>query len=326
MNRVCEILGIEKPVISAAMVWLTNAKMVAAVCNAGGTGVLGLNAGAKDVTPDPVETAERLRQQIRETRFLTDKPFGVNIILTPVIDPFTAETLTVFETDAPDFVLMLPIEPVNPEALAKIKSLGIKIVSRPMEPTLENMKKAAEVADILICTGNEEGGHAPNSPISLLSRFPAIRKEISIPLMAAGGIVDKASAEAVKAMGAEGVYVGSRFIVTEENPAAANVKQAIIDAKADEMVTVGAVPGLLHIVKGEFADKVTQMAAEGADRNTINGVCDFRTGMLLGESGFINVTRSVDGITSMMTCKEVVFMVYKEKMIRFIFYYSCVNS
>ena len=73
MNRVCEILGIEKPVISAAMVWLTNAKMVAAVCNAGGTGVLGLNAGAKDVTPDPVETAERLRQQIRETRSLTDK-------------------------------------------------------------------------------------------------------------------------------------------------------------------------------------------------------------------------------------------------------------
>lgn len=88
-NRVCEILGIEKPVISAAMVWLTDAEQVAAVAEAGGAGVLGLNAGAWEVTPDPVETAERLRQQIKRVRELTDKPFGVNFFLAPEMDEFT---------------------------------------------------------------------------------------------------------------------------------------------------------------------------------------------------------------------------------------------
>jgi len=77
-NRICEILGIKYPIVSAPMLWVTNAEFVAAVSNAGGLGILGPNAGQTVVTSDPQETAERMRREIRKTRELTDKPFGVN--------------------------------------------------------------------------------------------------------------------------------------------------------------------------------------------------------------------------------------------------------
>jgi enoyl-[acyl-carrier protein] reductase II len=80
-NRVCEILGIKYPIIQAPMAWVTSAELAAAVSNAGGLGVLGPNAGQTTVTVDPIETAERMRREIRKTRELTDKPFAVNYIL-----------------------------------------------------------------------------------------------------------------------------------------------------------------------------------------------------------------------------------------------------
>jgi enoyl-[acyl-carrier protein] reductase II len=80
-NRVCEVLGIEKPILGAAMSWTTDAKWVAAISNAGGMGILGPNCGATEMTDSPEETGERLRREIRKTRELTDKPFAVNYLL-----------------------------------------------------------------------------------------------------------------------------------------------------------------------------------------------------------------------------------------------------
>lgn len=181
-NRICEILGIEKPVISAAMTWLTSAEFVAAVSEAGGTGVLGINAGQTTQTADPVETAERLRQQIRRVRELTDKPFGVNIFFGAEIDPFTAETLRVLKEEKPAFVLVLPFGPLNKNAVKLFKDNNIKIVARPISATINNLRQVLEEgADILIYTGVEAGGHASDYNVSLLSGFPAVRAATICP-------------------------------------------------------------------------------------------------------------------------------------------------
>ncbi|MCR5371163.1 MAG: nitronate monooxygenase [Clostridium sp.] len=312
-NRVCEILGIEKPVISAAMTWLTSAEFVAAVSEAGGAGVLGINAGQTAPTADPIETAERLRAQIRRVRELTDKPFGVNIFFGPEIDPFTAETLKVLAKEKPAFVLLLPFGPLNRDAVKLLKDNGIKIVARPISATIENLKQVlAEGADILIYTGVEAGGHASDYNVSLMSGFPAVRAAIDAPLMAAGGITEETAAKAAAAMGAEGIYAGTRFLVTEENPMAESVKQTLIETRAEDLIRVPDIPGVSYFVKNAVGLELEKMMREGADAAALNkhymSRGGFLKGMLLGvkDEGIINCDQAVGSITSVKTCLEVV--------------------
>lgn len=312
-NRVCEILGIEKPVISAAMTWLTSAEFVAAVSEAGGAGVIGINAGQTTQTSDPVETAERLRSQIHRVRELTDKPFGVNLFFGSELDPFTAETLKVIAEEKPAFVLVLPFGPLNKDAIKVFKDNGVKIVARPISATVENLLQVEqEGADILIYTGCEAGGHASDYNVSLVSGFPAARAAIKSPLIAAGGICDSTTAAAAAAMGAEGVYAGTRFIVTEENPTAANVKQVLIETHAEDLIRVPDIPGVSYFVRNAVGLELEKMMQEGADATALNRHYMDRGGFLKGmrlgikDEGIINSSQAINSITSLKTCKEVV--------------------
>lgn len=312
-NRVCDILGIEKPVISAAMTWLTSAEFVAAVSEAGGAGVLGINAGQTTQTFDAVETAERLRAQIHRVRELTDKPFGVNLFFGEQIDPFTAETLKVLEEEKPPFVLVLPFGPLNKDAVKLFKDNGIKIVARPISATVENLKQVIdEGADIVIYTGCEAGGHASDYNISLMSGFPKVRAAIDAPLMAAGGICDATSAKAAAALGAEGVYAGTRFIATEENPTADNVKQVLVETNAEDLIRVPDVPGVSYFVRNKVGLELEEMMKNGADAVALNKHYmengGFFEGMRMGtkDKGIINCSQAVGSITSIKICKEVV--------------------
>ena len=312
-NRVCQILGIEKPVISAAMTWLTSAEFVAAVSQAGGAGVIGINAGQTTQTSDPVETAERLRGQIHRVRELTDKPFGVNLFFGSELDPFTAETLKVIADEKPAFVLVLPFGPLNKDAVKVFKDNGVKMVARPISATVENLLQVEqEGADILIYTGCEAGGHASDYNVSLVSGFPAARAAIKSPLIAAGGICDSASAAAAAAMGAEGVYAGTRFIVTEENPTAANVKQVLIETRAEDLIRVPDIPGVSYFVRNAVGLELEKMMQEGADAAALNRHYMDRGGFLKGmrlgikDEGIINSSQAINSITSLKTCREVV--------------------
>lgn len=312
-NRVCEILGIEKPIISAAMTWLTNAEFVAAVSEAGGAGVLGINAGQTVPTADPVETAERLREQIHKVRSLTKKPFGVNLFFGAEVDPFTAETLKVLADEKPAFALVLPFGPLNKDAVKLFKDNGIKLVLRPISPTVENMKAAeAEGADILIYTGCEAGGHASEFNVSLISGFPAVRAAVSAPLIAAGGICDSLSAKAAVALGAEGIYAGTRFIATKENPTHDDVKKVLIETNAEDLVRIPDPPGYSNFVRTAVGLELEKMFKEGVDGPTLNKYYmdkgGFQKGMLLGikDEGIINASQAINSITSIKTCKEVV--------------------
>jgi len=311
-NRVCEILGIEKPVIAAPMTWVTNAEYVAAVSNAGGAGVLGFNAGATTLTRDVNETMARTRAQIRKVKELTDKPFGVNMMVSKDMDPMTEATLKLFEEDAPTFVSMIGMGEIHPDIIKKLKALGIKIVFRPISPTVDILKKAADTGiDILVCVGCEAGGHASDFRISLMSLLPQARKAVSIPLMAAGGIVDDLSAKGAAAMGAEGAYCGTRFILTHENPTHPAMKQALLETKGEDMIEVPSTPGHIRMTRNETGLACKEMHLHGATAAEINAFYMGRGGfqnMMTGDltMGFVNCDQAIGAITSLKSVKEVI--------------------
>ncbi|WP_252904144.1 nitronate monooxygenase [Secundilactobacillus silagei] len=209
-NRVAQILNVEKPIIQGPLLWLTDAKLVAAVSNAGGLGVLGFNAGQTTVTRSLDETIDRMRNEIHQVKALTDKPFGLNVGLqSGDKDPFFGPTLQLM-IDEKVPVAVCAGELVS-DRIQQLKAAGIKVVFRPLTPTVEITKQAAAAGvDIFVATGFDEGGTVPTKVIGTLSVVPMIVDAAGeMPVMAAGGIVDGRTAKAVFALGAEGLYVGT---------------------------------------------------------------------------------------------------------------------
>ncbi|MDO4691229.1 MAG: nitronate monooxygenase [Fusobacterium sp.] len=176
-NRVVEILKIKYPLIQAPMIWITDARMVSTVSNVGGLGVLGPNAGYRSIVTDPELTAERMREEIRKTKKLTENPFAVNIVLPYEKSDNTLEysdkILEVcFEEEIRYFVVSGDI---REEYFNKIKNCNGNIIYRPINPSIGCMKKAKSLgADILVATGYDEG----NTGINLINDIPSIEELI----------------------------------------------------------------------------------------------------------------------------------------------------
>ncbi len=203
-NRVAQILKIDKPIIQGPLLWLTDAKLVAAVSNAGGLGVLGFNAGQTTVTRSLEETMDRARNEIHKTRQLTDKPFGLNLSMSnDPNDTFFEPTLQLMIDE--HVPVAVCAGDLNADQVAEIKRAGITVVFRPLTPTVEITKQAeAAGVDIFVATGFDEGGTVPTKVIGTLSVVPMIADATKdMPVMAAGGIVDSRTAKAVFALGAK---------------------------------------------------------------------------------------------------------------------------
>jgi len=180
-----------------------------------------------------------------------------------------------------------------------------------VNPTLASLQFAeSSGVDVLIATGYEAGGHMTRHKISLLSLFQEAHNKIKMPLVAGGGICIEAGARAAAAMGDEGVYVGTRLIVTEENPASDVTKQAIIAARAEDLIEFRAQIGYLRTTRSKVSKECEKLSNEGADGKTIAAVYQdiWRASMLLGDldKGFLSVSDAINSITDMKTCKEVV--------------------
>lgn len=178
-NRICQILNIEKPVIQGPLSWLTDARLVAAVSNAGGLGVLGPNAGltAETAVSTPEETAEKMREEIRKTKRLTEKPFGVNLIPTPENDIWTPPILQVIKEEGVRAVVYTGYGEgaLIPALFNELKEAGIAIIYRDINPTPENTRLAeAAGADIIVATGFDEGGTLPGTALGTFSIVPLI--------------------------------------------------------------------------------------------------------------------------------------------------------
>ncbi|AOK92852.1 NAD(P)H-dependent flavin oxidoreductase [Paenibacillus sp. SEL1] len=312
-NRVTEILGIEKPILQGPMSWITNAEFVAAVSNAGGLGILGPNAGQATITTSPEETAERMRREIRKTKELTDKPFGTTLI-TDADMKFTWPILEVVIEEGVQVILLNGVEgTLTEKIITPLKEAGIKIVYRPLTPTIEDAKAAQAMGvDVYVVTGFDEGGTLPTSIIGTFTITPMIVDVLDIPVIAAGGIGDARGVASAFELGAEGVFLGSRFIPTVENPAAQSVKQMIVDSSAADLLLYRTLPAYYRSLPTPFAEKLVAMDNQGASREEIAKVGGsssvIRIGMLEGngEGGIITVGTGITPIKKIQTVQEVV--------------------
>ena len=312
-NRVAHILGIEKPIIQGPMSWITNAEFVAAVSNAGGLGILGPNAGQTTITTSPKETAERMRREIRKTKELTDKPFGSTIIVDGDLK-YTWPILEIIIEEDVKVVLLNGVEgTLSEKILNPLKEANIKIVYRPLTPTFEDAKSAQAMGvDVYVVTGFDEGGTLPTSVIGTFAMTPMIVDVLDIPVVSAGGIGDARGVASAFALGAEGVFLGSRFIPTIENPAAQSVKQKIVDSSASDLLLYRTLPAYYRSLSTPLVEKLVEMDKQGASREEIasasGGSSAIRIGMLdgIGEGGIITLGTGITPIKQIQTVQEVV--------------------
>lgn len=317
-NRICQILGIEKPVIQGPLSWLTDARLVAAVSNAGGLGVLGPNAGltAETAVFTPEETAEKIREEIRKTQQLTGKPFGVNLIPTPENDIWTPPIVQVLKQEGVKVVVYTGYGEgaVIPALFNELKEAGIKIIYRDVNPTPENTRLAeAAGADIIVATGFDEGGTLPGTALGTFSIVPLIADAVkNIPVLAAGGITDHRTARAARALGAQGVYAGSVFISTAESRVPQSVKDKIITANGLDMLLFRTLPDYYRSLPGKLAEKLVAMDKAGASKEdlgkTMGGLRGLRIGMLEGntDEGYISLGTGIGNIRNIKSVSDVV--------------------
>jgi enoyl-[acyl-carrier protein] reductase II len=271
-NRICELLGIRYPIIQAPMNWVSGADLVAAVSNAGGLGTLGPNSGAEDITPDVEITGERMRAQIRRVRSLTKAPFAVNIVAG------FGEALK-FSQKIVDVVIeeQVPVAVVSvgrPDTYTRVlKGAGIKVLHAIS--TARHGKKAEDTGvDAVVCEGFEAGGHKGFTELTTFVLTPMVADAVSIPVITGGGIGDARGVLAALALGADGIYMGTRFMVTRESESHQRVKEAVV--KGVDVCTVS-VPKefmLARDLANRFTTEYLEIKKSGASPEKLNNYLD----------------------------------------------------
>lgn len=236
-TKITELLGIEHPIIMAAMAWVSNAEIVAAVSNAGGLGTLGPNAGARVVTADVAETGERLREQIKRVRELTERPFAVNFVVgaAGLDKAFSERCIEVgIEERVPVAIVSQGSPMVHTERLKKAGMIVAHVCA-----AVAHARKAEEAGvDAIVASGTEGGGHSGFEQNTTFCLVPQVANAVKIPIVAGGGVADGRQLIAALALGAEGVYVGTRFIATLENPAHERYKEALLRSRDGETIAI----------------------------------------------------------------------------------------
>lgn len=245
-TRITELLGCKYPIIQGGMAWVAESTLAAAVSNAGG---IGLIAGGSA----PIDY---LRAQIRRAKELTDKPFGVNIML---MSPNSAELAQLIIDEG---VPIVTTGAGNPSKYIEAwKAAGIKVI--PVIPSVALAKRMERAgADAVVAEGTEAGGHiGENSTMCLV---PQVVDAVSIPVIAAGGIADGRGVAAAIMLGAQGVQVGTRFLAAEECQIHENFKRLVVEAKDTDSIVTGRFTGHpCRGVKTKFAKSLLTFEREG---------------------------------------------------------------
>ena len=220
-NVICKLLGIEYPVLQGGMAWVADAELAAAVSNAGGLGLIAaMNSNG-----------EQLREQIRKAKTLTDKPFGVNLML---MSPFIEEAV---EVVCEEHIGVVTTGAGNPaKYMEKLKGAGVKVISVVAGVALavmaERMGACAVVAE-----GCESGGHVGET--TTMALVPQVVDAVSIPVIAAGGIADGRGMAAAFLLGAQGIQMGTRFLTAKECTIHENYKAKVIAANDHDTIVTG---------------------------------------------------------------------------------------
>ena len=275
-TRVCDLLEIKYPILQGGMLWIANAELGAAVSNAGALGIISPLAGMESQG----DSSENLRLQITKARELTEKPFGVNIPLDLqqsgiLIDIILKEEVRIIVTSAG-----------NPTRYTELlRQNGVRVIHVVSSVNQAQIAESSNV-DAIIVEGVEAAGHLGFDELPLFSLIPQVADAVSIPVIAAGGIVDARGVVAALSLGAEGVQLGTRFVAVEENIANIRYKQAIIEAQDTDTVVTCRRLLPTRSLKTEFAQKLIELEESGAPASDIReflGYSRARGGQLEGD-------------------------------------------
>lgn len=246
-TKITELLGIKYPIIQGGMAWVAEYHLAAAVSNAGGLGLIGAASAP----------AEVVREQIRKTKELTDKPFGVNIML---MNPNAEEVArVVVEED----VKVVTTGAGNPAKLMPLfKEAGVKVIPVVASVAMAKLMERAG-ADALVAEGMESGGHIGSA--TTMTLVPQVVDAVSIPVIAAGGVADGRGLAAALMLGAEAVQMGTAFCVASEAITHENYKARIIKAKDIDSEVTGMSHGHpIRSLRNNMTKEYTRLEREGA--------------------------------------------------------------
>ncbi len=253
MNRITELFGIRYPIISGGMVWCSGWRLASAVSNNGGLGLL----GAGSMHP------ETLEEHIRKMHQATDKPWGINV---PLLYPEMDRIIEIILREKVKIVFTSAGSPKKWTPL--LQKNGIKVV-HVVSSTAFARKCEEAGCDAVVAEGFEAGGHNGREETTTLTLIPQVRRAISLPLIAAGGIASGRGMLAAMALGAEGVQVGTRFALSEESSAHERFKQKCITLdEGDTMLSLKKLSPT-RLIKNEFYRQVEQAENAGASAEEI---------------------------------------------------------
>lgn len=255
-NRITDLFGIQYPIIQAGMIWCSGWELASAVSNAGGLGLIGSGSMYPDV----------LREHIRKCKAATGNPFGVNV---PLLYPDIDKHIDIIIEEGVKIVFS---SAGNPKTWTpKLKSHGIKVVH--VVANVKFAQKAAEAGvDAVVAEGFEAGGHNGREETTTLVLIPMVRRAVSIPVIAAGGIGSGQQMLAAMALGADAVQVGSRFVASLESSGHENFKKAVVNSHEGETMLMMKQLVPVRLLKNKFFEEIREAEQHGASAEELKAI------------------------------------------------------
>ena len=293
-NRICELFGIEKPIVQGGMVWCSGWRLAAAVSNAGGLGLL----GAGSMHP------ETLVEHIRKMKQATDKPWGINV---PLMYPEIDRLMDIIIEEGVKIVFSSAGSPKK--YTARLHEAGIK-VAHVVSSSLFAKKCEDAGVDAVVAEGFEAGGHNGREETTTMTLIPQVRKATALPLIAAGGIGSGEAILAAMALGAEGVQIGTLFALAAESSASDEFKRLCTSLKEGDTMLCLKKISPTRLVKNTLYNKVAEAEAAGAsvdELREILGKAASKRGIFEGdvENGEIEIGQIASAVKSIDTVDEI---------------------
>ena len=292
-SRISELLGTKYPIIQGGMAWVADYHLAAAVSNAGGLGLI----GAASAPPEIV------REQIRKAKELTDRPFGVNVML---LNPNAEEVAQIVIEEGVKVVTTGAGSPAK--FIEAWKAAGVVVIPVVASVAMAKMMERAG-ADAVVAEGMESGGHIGAQ--TTMTLVPQVADAVSIPVIAAGGIADGRGIAASFMLGAEGVQMGTRFIVAEESIVHDNYKERVIKAKdIDSEVTGSSTGHPIRVLRNKMSREYLKMEKDGASFEELEQLTlgSLRKAVMDGDvvNGSLMAGQSAGMVKKRQTCQEII--------------------
>lgn len=301
MNKITELFKIQYPIIQGGMIWNSGYKLASAVSNAGGLGLIGAGSMYPDV----------LREHIQKCKKATDQPFGVNV---PMLYPNIEEIIQIIIEEKVPIVFTSAGNPKTWTSL--LKSHGIKVV-HVVSSSKFALKAQEAGVDAVVAEGFEAGGHNGREETTTFTLIPMVKRNISIPLIAAGGIATGRGMFAAMALGADAVQMGSRFAASVESSSHEDFKKTIIKTQEGDTLLTLKELAPVRLIKNKFFDDLQSLYAKCPTVDELKellGRARAKRGMFEGDliEGELEIGQIAGLIDEILPAKDIIYQVLSE--------------